>query len=1214
MSDQESLNFAKLACCELSFQTVSGFAVASPGPFGTESDRLRDTIVKSDAIWKLISELPAVKQNRVTQSAHSLFLVTLTLSLFTSLASADQQPSAIEAEKPKSSVSYRDLILSHKPVAYWSFERYEQNGFNSQAVRSPDKSKAGKPVPALVSGQPMNLLAGPRPAEFPLFDAQNQAAAFQPGKGFLRVVDPGEKSIFDFTAGDAITLEAWINPNSTKSGQFYYIIGKGRTNRKGVARDNQNYSLRLTGSEISFLFCTQPEKKGEKPTYHRWTSSGGGISTHNWHHVAVTYSFGKKKNLNAYVDGQPVSGKWDVGGDTSRTPVVDNDEVWIGSSMGGSANSSFNGQLDEVAVYRKALSAKQVASHFEYAAFDSQIDWTTIPEDRLRVDILEGIPNKKSWKFRPPRLAETFTQPHFAFIEIPNRYSERGVKVDRPDPFMVRAMSRMTLPQGKKRILLRARNAARLYIDDKLVAKTDFHRITNSGHDIVYDVDLSLAPNIRPLHRGDTEQVVDYTGDGKPHRIRFEMIVGGSRHRPDFGETAVFIGNPGEDFQLLTPSDQLVMLTDKDWLPFEREYRYSLIAVNAARRREASAKEDQYWESRHQLAKAEILKQPQVNVPSAVKGLRANNAIDHFINQRLAKEQIAQTPLLGDLAFLRRLSLDTTGTVPSPGQINAYLADDPETRRAKAIQRFINDPAWADSWVGYWQDVLAENPNILNPTLNNTGPFRWWIHESFYDNKPFDRFLTELVLMEGSKYFGGPAGFEMASQNDAPMAAKAHIIGQAFLGLNMQCARCHDAPFHDFKQRDLFSLAAMLKRSSQGVPKTSSIPGFDPKSNSMLVSVTLLPGEKVTPQWTFEELVKPGKFPENYLRSPQDTRQQLAATITSPQNERFVNVIVNRVWKRYLGHGLVEPVDDWDGQEPSHPELLKYLSQQFVIHGYDLKYLSQLIFESDLYQREAAIDSSKVEGFTETPYHFSSPVLRRMEAEQIVDSLFLICGKPLDAGPMCIDIDGARDYHVSLDLGTPRRAWQFTSPSNERDRPSLALPFGQPFITLLKTFGWRDTRQSPQTVRESTSTPLQPALLANGILGQRFTRLSDDSDFTELALQDVTLEALIKTTVMKTLTREPTTEELNMFTELLQPGFAERVNPQAELVSRERLPRNLVSWSNHVNSRANEIKVELEGAVKKGDPPTKRLNNDWRNRYEDLLWSLLNSPEFIFVP
>ncbi|MCA9007183.1 MAG: DUF1553 domain-containing protein, partial [Planctomycetaceae bacterium] len=283
-------------------------------------------------------------------------------------------------------------------------------------------------------------------------------------------------------------------------------------------------------------------------------------------------------------------------------------------------------------------------------------------------------------------------------------------------------------------------------------------------------------------------------------------------------------------------------------------------------------------------------------------------------------------------------------------------------------------------------------------------------------------------------------------------------------------------------------------------------------------------------------------------------------------------------------------------------------------HVYDLKYLAQLIFESDLYQREATTDLSKIENLVETTYDFSSPVLRRMEAEQIVDSLFLICGKPFDAGRMCIDIDGARDYHNSLDLGTPSRAWQFTSPSNERDRPSLALPFGQPFITLMKTFGWRDTRQSPLTVRESTSTPLQPAILANGLLGQRFTRLSDDSDFTELALQDQPLEALINITFMKTLTREPKAEELKMFSELLQPGYAERANPEAEPVRRERLPRNLVSWSNHVNSRANEIKVELEGAVKKGDPPTNRLDDDWRNRYEDLLWTLLNSPEFIFVP
>ncbi|MDF1747164.1 MAG: DUF1553 domain-containing protein, partial [Gimesia sp.] len=267
-----------------------------------------------------------------------------------------------------------------------------------------------------------------------------------------------------------------------------------------------------------------------------------------------------------------------------------------------------------------------------------------------------------------------------------------------------------------------------------------------------------------------------------------------------------------------------------------------------------------------------------------------------------------------------------------------------------------------------------------------------------------------------------------------------------------------------------------------------------------------------------------------------------------------------------------------------------------------------------LYQRQATTDGSKIETLVDATYNFASPVLRRMEAEQIVDSLFVICGKPLDAGRMCIDIDGARDYHSSLDLGTPRRAWEFTSPSNERDRPSLALPFGQPFITLMKTFGWRDTRQNPSSAREYASTALQPAILANGLIGKRFTRLSDDSDFTKLSLQDQPVEELIVKTVMKTLTREPSESELKMFVDLLQPGYAERINKNAKLVRRQTLPRNLVGWSNHVNSRANEIKVELEHAVKEGDPPTQRLKEDWRNRYEDVLWTLLNSPEFVFVP
>src|SRR5207302_10209317 len=120
---------------------------------------------------------------------------------------------------------------------------------------------------------------------------------------------------------------------------------------------------------------------------------------------------------------------------------------------------------------------------------------------------------------------------------------------------------------------------------------------------------------------------------------------------------------------------------------------------------------------------------------------------------------------------------------------------------------------------------------------------------------PLDRMVTELVMMRGSKVEGGSAGFSMAADNDAPLAAKGQVLGSAFLGLELQCARCHDAPFHSTKQRDLYSLAAMLDRKPVTVPKTSTVPAgfFEKKGRESLIKVTLKPGEPVTPVWPFEK-------------------------------------------------------------------------------------------------------------------------------------------------------------------------------------------------------------------------------------------------------------------------------------------------------------------------------------------------------------------------
>ncbi len=164
--------------------------------------------------------------------------------------------------------------------------------------------------------------------------------------------------------------------------------------------------------------------------------------------------------------------------------------------------------------------------------------------------------------------------------------------------------------------------------------------------------------------------------------------------------------------------------------------------------------------------------------------------------------------------------------MPTVDEIEAFrsLDDDLNRRRRLLIDQVLADHRWADHWTAYWMDVLAENPNVLKPSLNNTGPFRWYLYDMMRDNVAIDRWVTSLLRMEGSVLSGGPAGFGMATQNDVPMAAKAHIVASAFLGANMKCARCHDAPYHDWTQKQLFSLAAMLARQPIKIPATSSVP------------------------------------------------------------------------------------------------------------------------------------------------------------------------------------------------------------------------------------------------------------------------------------------------------------------------------------------------------------------------------------------------------
>ena len=245
---------------------------------------------------------------------------------------------------------------------------------------------------------------------------------------------------------------------------------------------------------------------------------------------------------------------------------------------------------------------------------------------------------------------------------------------------------------------------------------------------------------------------------------------------------------------------------------------------------------------------------------------------------------------------------------------------------------------------------------------------------------------------------------------------------------------------------------------------------------------------------------------------------------------------------------------------------------------------------------------------------FAGPVHRRMTAEQVVDSLHLSVGKNLLTEKLNLNPAGDRSPRQFLNLGKPTRAWQFTALSNERDRPALALPKAQSAVDVLTAFGWRQSRQTPLTDRDDAPRELQTLILANGVVGTRIVRLSDDSAITELCLSDVPLEELLNETFLRVLSRPPSQVESQMFTKYLSSSYGDRRIKGVKRKTIELETASRVSWSNHLSAEATLIRMEEERHLRMGDEPTRRLTAQFRERFEDTLWALINSPEFVLIP
>lgn len=1171
---------------------------------------------------------------------------------------------------------------------------------------------------------------GPRPPEFPDMAADNKAVRLDAGS-YLSLPDTGPDSDFDFTNGDAITLEAWVNPTVLRDGQVGYVIGKGRTGSPKFARDNQNWSLRVVGvkneATLSFLFATEPTES--LAHWHRWDSKLGFPVGTGWHHIAIAYRFGDPKSIRGWINGEPVQGVWSYGGETRLPPVVDDDEIRIGNG--------FEGLLDGIAIHRRLLDDQTMASRFKRVGEPRIIKPQTevmpqlanIPDGQVLVQLSEGLPAFERWLNEgeqwPPE-AIRWTSDTFLLSRLPLQYDAWGIRSGWNAPVLLRMAADVELPPGKQRFLLRARALGRLWINGELVTRTAaITKRPPDGEEPVTPVPVPPLAGLR-AHGYRQQEVFGETtiepGPNGKSRVVLELVVGGKGHRTETGEVCVAIlSADGTTYELLGADKQRLSLTDAAVEPVLSLMETSLSRLDDQRRHATAASQTDFWQKRHQAARAWAAEHP-ISPPQTAahpvdafvtakieNALAASAAVDpgqaeHFhgkvlpilrencfrchgekdqgglkLDSReamlgagdsenpavvpgdlaaseliarirsgdmpptetglsppqialleqwvldgapwpatpLSESDVALAPVVDDATFLRRVYLDTVGVPPAEDEARAFLDDEQQNKRDRLIDDLLQDNRFADGWMSFWLDLLAENPTLINASLNSTGPFRWFLYDSLRDHKPFDRMVTELIMLRGGAAEGGSAGFGIAAENDAPFAAKGHIIASAFLGIELQCARCHDSPYHSTTQKDLYALAAMFGREPLTVPKTSQVPVafFENQDvRKSLIQVTLVANEPVQPEWPFAAATGVADGPEinQLLQNPQDRRERLAALVTAPQNSRFSRVIVNRIWKRLLGAGLVEPVHDWEGSTASHPELLDWLASELIANNYDLRHVVRLIVTSQTYQREAV---GKNLAATAAVRFFNAPERRRLTAEQIVDSLHQATGRPIDAEELTFVHDGRRELGHRQTLGKPTRAWMFSDLKNERDRPSLSLPKARAVVDVLEAFGWTGSRQMPISERETDPNVLQPGVLANGTLSVSLTRAAYQSDLADLAVTAPSAESLVDSLFLRCLSRLPKPEERAAFANALTQGFEQRLVPADSIAPVELpLPLPQVTWFNHARPDANEIQLEIERRVLAGPPADPRLSPEWRAVYEDALWSLINHREFVWIP
>jgi hypothetical protein len=523
------------------------------------------------------------------------------------------------------------------------------------------------------------------------------------------------------------------------------------------------------------------------------------------------------------------------------------------------------------------------------------------------------------------------------------------------------------------------------------------------GVDFAHEVAPILRKHCAKCHTGSARQ------GGYSFTDRALALAGG-----DSGQPAIVPGKPAESelfLRVTSAEPDLRMPKEGDALP--------AAAVDVLRRWIVAGAG---WEEGFSFGGA-VHEAPLELVPVELPPPHAGRThpIDRILDAHLAAQGIPIPPPCDDATFIRRASLDLVGLLPEPAAVAAFVADGDPGKRARLVRDLLaDDLARAEHWMTFWNDLLRNDYTGTGFITGGRRQITPWLHRALVDNMPFDRFVRELVA-PGEESRGFADGIVWRGTVNASQTVPiqfAQNVGQTFLGINLKCASCHDSFVDRWTLKQTYDLAAIVSAEPLELERC------DAKT-----------GAVATPAWPFPELgqVDPAA-------PPAERRRQVAALLTLPRNGWLSRTLVNRLWQRLFGRGIVHPVDALRAP-PFSPELLDWLAADLVAGGWDVRRSLETICTSAAY----GAATPPVAGLPAAAAPFRGPLPRRLTAEQFVDALWQLTG----AAPGRPDAEVARQRPdpAAPPSAPPTAAWIWSNaaaaaPPGEKlaFRKRVALP------------------------------------------------------------------------------------------------------------------------------------------------------------------------------